>query len=126
MTDIYAQHRKAFANVSAYVVLKDGERVATVAFKFGNTVTAYVHWIGTKMARGRAVGGGYDRQTAAVQMAVKNAKAQMDDAAQDPMIHTNAQARALGDFRFAVLAGDDGQTWARNLEKAGFTVLSAV
>lgn len=56
MTDIYDLHSKAFARVSAYVVLdKSGERVATVAFKFpadgAGRLYAYVHWIGVPMVR---------------------------------------------------------------------------
>lgn len=33
-TNIYDQHKAAFANVSAYTIMKGGERVATIAFKF--------------------------------------------------------------------------------------------
>ena len=34
MFDIYEKHQNAFANVSAHVIVKGGERVATIAFKF--------------------------------------------------------------------------------------------
>lgn len=48
MTDIYKQHDTAFARVSGYVIAKDGERVATIAFKFpadgAGRLWAYVHW----------------------------------------------------------------------------------
>lgn len=40
MSDIYALHQSAFSSVSAYVVLKDGERVATVALKYPATALA--------------------------------------------------------------------------------------
>lgn len=33
-TDIYEQHNKAFSRVSAYVIMKGEERVATVAIKY--------------------------------------------------------------------------------------------
>jgi hypothetical protein len=65
MTSIYDQHDNAFTNVAAFVIAKDGKRVATIAFKFGNAVTAYVHWLGEPMVRGIARGGGYDRKSAA-------------------------------------------------------------
>lgn len=62
MADIYDQHAAAFARVSAYAILKDGDVVARIAFKFpadgAGRLYAYVHWIGTEMARGCASGGG--------------------------------------------------------------------
>lgn len=120
MSDIYEQHRAAFANVSAYVVMSGADRVATVAFKFGGAVTAYVHWIGDTMTRGRAGGGGYDRQSAACRDATRKADAvgryDGEDVEKDAM-------RAK--FRAAMLA-DDGHDWRRRLEDAGFKVFSAV
>lgn len=77
MSDIYDQHRAAFANVSAYVILRGGERVATIAFKFprdgAGRLYAYVHWIGVPMVRGFAAGGGYDKRSAAVADAAQKA-----------------------------------------------------
>src|SRR3546814_19308140 len=70
MTAIYDQHDKAFARVSAYVVTKDGARVANVSIKFpadgAGRLYAYVHWIGLEMVRDHANGYGYDKRTAAV------------------------------------------------------------
>jgi hypothetical protein len=117
MTKIYDQHKAAFANVSAYVIMIGDRRVATVAFKFGNAVTAYVHWIGSEMVRGRAGGGGYDRQSAAVSDAARKIKDDITGRAGD------AQARC----EFIDAAGKDGgATWVRSLELAGFTVIQAV
>lgn len=57
---VYQLHDKAFANVSAYVIAKDGERVATIAFKFprdgAGRLYVYVHWFGLQMVRGWAGG----------------------------------------------------------------------
>lgn len=116
MTKIYDQQRAAFAHVSAYVILKDGERVATVAFKFGGRVTAYVHWIGLEMTRGFAGGGGYDRQSAAVIDAARKTKG--GDAPKSVQLNADAFLGAL-DAR-------DGSHWYDNLRQAGFTVLQAV
>lgn len=113
MADIYDKHRDTFASVSAYVVLKDGKRVATVAFKFpksGMSVISFVHWIGTEMQRGAARGGGYDRQTAAVACAAD-------------------RIRNFGNEGIPFVAAarkDDGAGWVRSLEDAGFIVLQAV
>ncbi len=119
MTDIYAQHRAAFAQVEAFepvVVLKNGERVATIAFKFprdgAGRLYAYVHWLGLEMVRGYAGGGGYDKRSAACA-----------DAARKLDMRNSATKRIA--FRDA-LAKDDGYGWQQNLEADGFTVLQAV
>ncbi len=117
MSDIYEQHRNAFNAVAAYVILKNGERVATIAFKYprdgAGRLFAYVHWIGNQMVRGYAAGGGYDKHSAACAAAVRR----MADKPLD-----------LGDFDAfrRELAKDDGYYWNQRLEKAGFTVLQAV
>jgi len=114
MSDIYDQHSAAFANVSAYVILKDGERVATVAFKFprdgAGRLYTYVHWLGLEMVRGFAGGYGYDKRTAAVAAAVKT---------------LGGYSPGLGDFLTAC-DRDGGHHWDRRLQDAGFTVLQAV
>lgn len=121
---IYEQRDAAFAKVAAYVVLKDGERVALVQFKHGQSVTAYVHWIGVEMTKGRANGGGYDRSSAAVRDAVaKRVKASLAglgefEHLQDPV--------GFAAFAAASLEGDKGAGWERCLRDAGFTVLQAV
>jgi hypothetical protein len=115
--DIYEQHRKAFAKVAAYVILRDGERVATVAFKYpadgAGRLWAYVHWIGLPMVRGSASGGGYDKATAACAAAAR------------VMCLDNYTQPGYGDFRHA-MALDGGQHWGGALREAGFTVLQAV
>lgn len=71
---IYDQHGAAFRDVSAWVVVKDGERVATISTKTtghnnpnGVTVTAFVHVFGGQMVKGSTgPGGGYDMQSAAI------------------------------------------------------------
>lgn len=126
MTKIYDQHRAAFANVSAYIVMKDGERVATVAFKFpkdgAGRVYAYVHWIGVEMVRGMAAGGGYDKQTAAVNDAVRKIKIPgnwSETVSQDP------RHSFIAEFIDSTRK-DEGPTWNDHLRKAGFTVIQAV
>jgi hypothetical protein len=123
MTSIYDQHAAAFANVSAYVILRDGVRVATIAFKFprdgAGRLFAYVHWIGAEMVRGYAAGGGYDKRSAACAAAVcKMALTLPEDA------YTYGHA-AYEAFR-ATLAIDDGMEWHNRLRAAGFEVVQAV
>ena len=122
MADVYEQHRAAFAQVSAYVVIKDAgngpERVATIAFKFprdgAGRLWVYVHWLGTEMVRGYASGYGYDKRTAACANAAKKINRGIPGIHQDRLAFINA------------LEKDSGTYWDRQLEDAGFTVLSAV
>lgn len=125
MTKIYDQHKAAFASVEAFVVLKDGERVATIAFKFprdgAGRLYAYVHWIGLEMVRGHASGGGYDKRSSAAAHAARMSPLGLDaetGCRVDPRHDWN-------DFRRA-LVKDEGATWERQLQDAGFTVLQAV
>lgn len=141
MTDIYDQHDTAFANVSAFVIAKDGERVATIAFKFGAAVTAYVHWCGGRMVRGRADGGGYDRKTAACSDATRRmdnpSQAAWLREAQERCAEPHPQAwddevtrleAGLADWRAFrdALAQDSGRDWSDQLRDAGFDVWQAV
>lgn len=68
MPDIYDRHKAAFASVEAFVILHNGERVASIAFKFprdgAGRLYAYVHRYGLEMVRGFAAGGGYDKRSA--------------------------------------------------------------
>lgn len=113
--NIYDQHRSAFSNVSAYVVLKDGKLVARVAFKFGASVQCYFHIFGAPMAKASAGGGGYDRQSAAAEMAV--AKHSVDAYPED-LAHIEAIKAAL--------SGDSGATWDKRLRDVGYTICQAI
>jgi hypothetical protein len=70
---IYDRHVKAFKNVKAGVMLKDGKQLGTLAFKYGaSRVTCYLHIFGTQMVSGSADGYGYDKTTAAFAAACNN------------------------------------------------------
>lgn len=124
MSKIYDQHRQAFRDVEAYVVLKDGELVARIAFKFarsGLQTQCYAHWLGIQMVKGRANGGGYDKSSAAAAHAASKMPLGLDadtGMACDRHHHYNP-------FR-AALAKDEGLSWDRQLRDAGFNVVQAV
>ena len=132
-TDIYDLRAKAFDRVSAYVVARDGEKVATIAFKFpadgAGRLYVYAHWFGLSLQRAFASGYGYDKRTAACITvahlmdldAADNAAKEIGPACCDgrPWL---AHYRAF----VAALRTNDGYDWSRNLEKAGFTVWQAV
>jgi hypothetical protein len=115
MAKIYDQHRAAFSNVSAYVVMEGADRVATIAFKYprdgAGRLYAYVHWFGAEMVRGYAAGGGYDKHSAACADAARKGTPLGEEIAE-------------GFWR--ALAKDDGYYWDRHLRDAGFEVWQAV
>jgi hypothetical protein len=114
--NIYDQHRKAFPSVSAYVVMRHGDKVGTIAFKFpkdgASRLWVYVHWLGTPMVRGYAGGYGYDKKTAACNSASRAL--------------TRLDACGWEEAFTQALAIDNGNDWERNLRNAGFEVLQAV
>lgn len=120
---IYAQHDAAFPLVSASVIAKDGERVATIAFKYprdgAGRLYAYVHWIGDEMVRGMAGGGGYDKRSAACYQAAKKIEAA------EPAEYSQDDAMRAT-FAEALKAGHDGAGWDSALRAAGFMVWNAV
>lgn len=117
MSDIYDQHQAAFRQTSAFVVVRDGAKVATIAIKFpkdgASRLYAYVHWTGTTMVRGRADGYGYDKRSAAVADALCK------------IVPAGTASPALNAFVGAALEMDSDD-WTRALEKAGFYVWQAV
>ena len=127
--DAYAQHRAAFASVSAYVILDHkGERIATVALKYprdgAGRLYAYFHLHGVPMVRAFASGGGYDKASAAISTAISMVSPYSFDDTEKFGPEHNARLAAL---RGAAKAMDAG-AWARCIETAGdgFTVLQAV
>lgn len=123
---IYDQHDKAFARTSAFIIAKDGERVATVAIKFpadgAGRLYAYVHWLGCRMERGYANGYGYDKRSAAVAAAI----CKINPATDLSSISMNPDSVALRKDFIASANEMDSQEWTRAMEKAGFTVWQAV
>lgn len=124
MTNIYDQHDAAFRHVSAWVILKDGDRVAKIAVKFprdgAGRLYAYVHWLGLPMVRGHAGGYGYDKQSAAIEAAARKLG---DWNATYPTEATIATYEA---FRNALSSPKAIHYWYRELEDAGFTVFQAI
>ena len=121
LQDIYKQHEKAFAQVSAYVILnKKHKRVATIAFKSpadgAGRLYCYLHVFNQPMARGFANGYGYDKKSAACTDAARKIVVNFDDK------RDTKTEKAIKKTLLAVNAGN----WDSDLARAGFTVLQAV
>lgn len=119
----WEQHDKAFRDVSAYVVL-DAQHVpvAKIAIKYpkdgAGRLWAYVHWIGTTVARHHSDGYGYDKRTPAVIGALLKA----DYAGDHPDIDRKAELERLK----ASLNPHSGIDWERQFRDAGYQVIQAV
>ncbi len=121
MTNIYDQHRAAFANISAFVIVRGQERIATVAFKFprdgAGRLYAYVHFLGMPMVRGFAGGHGYDKRSAAVEDAMRK----IDPAYFDSPDWSGSRAECER-FVAAVRDARDGTDWPDMFRAAGYNV----
>ena len=119
---IYDQHRAAFNQVSAYVVMRGAYRVATVAIKYprdgAGRLYSYVHWLGVPMVRGFASGGGYDKRSAACASAARKLPESLPEG-------YDAAADAYAAF-LATMRADGGLDWNTALTGAGFNVFQAV
>lgn len=113
MANIYDLHDKAFNRVSAYVIAKNGERVATLAFKFpadgAGRLWCYLHVLGDPMVRAYAGGYGYDKRSAAA----RNAADLLSD------------SPAALPIKTAIRAGES-RDWNDYLRDAGYLVMQAV
>lgn len=129
MSNIYDQHDKAFPRVSAFVIARNGARVATIAFNFprdgAGRLYCYLQWMGAEMVRGYASGGGYDKKSAAAASAA-NKLALGDGHYADGTPHHSEDEREAFDTFKITLADDNGYDWSRRLTDAGFTVWQAV
>ena len=128
MNTIYTQHEKAFAKVQAFIIMQGASKVATVAFKFPSNgagrLSCYLHVSGLLMVKGNAGGYGYDKKSAAFyDAAAKQAKVKLE--VWQSVDGYEAEYKTAANI-LAAVAGNDGRSWDRNLQVAGFTVLQAV
>ena len=125
MPSIYELHKKAFSRVSAFVILEQGERVATVAIKFpadgAGRLWAYFHLIGGPRVRGFAGGYGYDKRSAAVADAIGKILRHVDACAEYAEAFNARRARLQ-----AYTGAMDSLDWKEAVRAAGFKVLQAV
>lgn len=127
--NIYDQHAAAFSQVSAYVIAKDGEGVATIAFKHPRAVAgrlyAYVHWLGIQVVRGSATGDGYDKCSAACSSAAEVLDDLLQRIRRGGTYYSAAAAVEATPFCDA-LREDGGLRWDSRLRCQGFEVWKAV
>lgn len=73
--NIYEKHNAAFPLVGAGVIVSNGEKKGTIAFKFpkdgAGRLTCFLHIHGYAMVQGTASGYGYDKKAAAFESACR-------------------------------------------------------
>jgi hypothetical protein len=124
-TTVCEKHDKAFAGVAAYALVKEGEQIGKVAFKYpqggAGRLTCYLHFHGVQMVTGTASGYGYDKALAAFESAMRNqAKQQPDASSYGDLASTVAPlAQAFKDAGSA-------QDWQQVLREQAIQVFKAV
>jgi hypothetical protein len=128
VTDIYAQFDRAFSQVQAGVILKDGAPVGRYAVKYPRDgmgrASFYLQAWGSPMVKGNASGCGYDKTTAAAHRAGHALVAMIRRGDSSGDDKKDATALEIG----AALAGDSdgGYGWETRLREAGYTVAFAI
>lgn len=131
---IYAQHKSAFRDVAAYVIMLNYRCVATIAFKYpedgAGKLYVYVHCIGFEMVRGQAVGYDYDERTertAAIEDAFKRIKPSVNAFPGEQWAELHAQDMEDQRKTFQACMVDIGdKVWSDALMDAGYTVITAI
>lgn len=123
--NIYDRYDKKFKDISAYVILKDGESVGKVTIKYGARLYAFTHIYSNEMTCGTADGGNYDKSFSAVQAGFARTKPY--EALKDDKYH-NEYADKINGYTKAINEAlkDEGALWFNALNKAGFTVIQAI
>ncbi len=120
--------KKAFVRFSAFVIVKDGERVAEILFRFPadgvGRLHAHVRLHDYPMVCGSAGGYCHDKRSAAVSVAAMKLRGQAGVAGALGAMF--AEPGGDADKFMAALALDDGMGWDRRLRDAGFDVMQAV
>jgi len=120
MTSIYELYDAAFKQVSAYVIVRNGARIGTLAFKFpkdgAGRLYAYLHIHGLTMTRGQASGYGYDKRSAAYIDALRKTK--IEDGANPLDKNTLEKLQAIKNV--------DSIGFDSAIREAGFELFSAV
>lgn len=127
---VRAEHDRITRDLSAWLILKNGEPVAKVTTRYsgrsnpnGVSCTAFVHVLGLPMVRGKTgPGGGYDMKSAAVEAAVANWP---DDLYQKDE-HLSSFAREAVYKIYGRVGLSNGQTWDAQVRAAGYTVVEVL
>jgi hypothetical protein len=123
--NIYDILGDAIPQVSAYVIVKNNERVATIAFKFprdgAGRLFCCLHVLGLPMIRSFASGYGCDKKSAAASAAAVCVPAYSAE-----NLTTWQKDASTRDAIVEALRPDNGLDWDRRLRDAGFTVWQAV
>jgi len=120
MSNIYDRFDAATRDLAAWGLILNGKPVARIIRKHsksGTSCTAFVQFWGAVMVSARINGGGFDRDTAAIEKAAGLL-------IEKPIEPDYAEGWEL--FRATMASIPDGQEWNHALKEAGFTVTKII
>ena len=122
---VYQKFESSFSNVSAYVIMKDGEHIANITLKYPKDsmgrLQCYIHIFGTEMQNSFAGGYGYDKTSHAIHVTAKKYKDYLNTLPLDTVI--NKDALRLID----ALSSDSADNgWDNALYDNGFTKINVI
>jgi hypothetical protein len=132
MADIYDQFDAATRRIGAYALLREGRYAGKIVLHYpadgAGRLHAYVQVFGCTMVRAHASGYGYDKGTAAVYYAAKKigveARRIYETEAADARHATPLIVRQDLAAVDNGMKSDGGEDWKRQMENAGFQVLT--
>jgi hypothetical protein len=121
--NLRAAQSKAAKDVMAYVIMQGANCVGKISFQYNSANTActcYLTVHGAGIAKGVAKGGGYDRKSAAADMAAQSL----------PPLNENYAAIIGYAENYAAIKSalnqDNGHTWEAHLRDAGYNAIQAI
>lgn len=125
MTTVYQKRDKAFANVSAYAILKDGKHIANINLKYpkdgAGRLHCYMHIIGYQMQTASVGGYGYDKSSAVISKVAKEYITYFDN-------NSDIELKEYEIDLIRILATDEAHNgnWDHLLYKNGFTKINVI
>ena len=120
---VYQKFESSFSNVSAYVIMKDGEHVANITLKYPKDgmgrLQCYIHILGTEMQNSYSCGYGYDKTSHAIHV---TAKKYLD------IVPHNQKLNEKDVIQFIqALSNDEADSgWGNVLYNNGFTKINVI
>lgn len=121
---VYQKFDSAFSNVSAYVILKDGEHVANITLKYPKDgmgrLQCFIHIHGTEMQNSFVSGCGYDKRSAAIHNTAKQYKEFIANNSEYKLRPSETELLEL------LSSYEASNGWSDDLYRNGFNVINVI
>lgn len=124
MTTVYQKHDKAFSQVNAYAILKDGKHIANINLKYpkdgAGRLQCFIHIHGSEMQNSWVSGCWYDKRSSAIsKTAQQYIKYTLDEA-------VILEADEMEFLRILATGEAHNGNWDHLLYKNGFTKINVI